>query len=59
LGSALFLLTLFVLKNDIAYIQSLGSSRGSKADIVTSMEKADPVASAAAPKENVKEQTKM
>jgi hypothetical protein len=57
LGSALFLLTLFVLKNDIEYIQSLGSPRGSKADIVTSMEKADSNSKPSSQQEN--EQTKM
>ncbi|ODN02815.1 Protein spinster 1 [Orchesella cincta] len=39
IGSALFLLTLFVLKRDIKYIESLGDPKASKADIVTSFDK--------------------
>jgi hypothetical protein len=54
LGSALFLLTIFVLKRDIEYIRSQ-SSHESKADIVTSMEKAE----SKIPVQNEKEQTKM
>jgi hypothetical protein len=59
IASALFLLTLFVLKRDIEYIKTLGSPRGSKADIVTSMEKADSTSSFSKDNVSVKEQTKM